>query len=271
MILSGFISLNLYSQTYLADSNLSSYFDITPDTLINYACMNHFSTESYCFDINADAQDDLRINAGCGVSPGQTNISISVKALNTNSYIRFGRLDSSQVKVAKPLLYGDSINPVLSSWDNTTAYFTRYISIPMLGYSVNIKDWVNANDQYLGIKYQNTTDTIYGWIRLGFQQAGGCLAKDHSFGSPSLGTKEASLINSRIYPNPATDKIYIECTNNNAIEISLFDIAGKQVRQPIKTENPKTEIDVRTLHQGIYFVKVNTSEGVLTKKIVVHR
>ena len=74
-----------------------------------------------------------------------------------------------------------------------------------------------------------------------------------------------------IYPTPSTDKIYITHTNSEEIEIKLFDIIGKQVNATIKNKNLITEIDVSGLSEGIYFVSVKTSEGILTKKIIVQR
>ncbi len=73
--------------------------------------------------------------------------------------------------------------------------------------------------------------------------------------------KEAEV---SIYPNPAADKVYIETTG--IIESKLFDLLGKEI---INTQ--KKEVDVSNLQDGIYFLSVKTSSGVLTKKIIVQR
>jgi len=85
-----------------------------------------------------------------------------------------------------------------------------------------------------------------------------------------LGIEENNLENEiSIYPTLASDKIYIEQLKNEAIAINIFDVVGKQVSKETRSENTITEIDMNGLSEGIYFVKVNTKYGMLTKKIVI--
>src|ERR1035437_4115308 len=95
IVLSLIICVKSQSQIYKAGDVLSTYVDINPDTLINFSCINHFSTESYYFDVNEDLQNDFQIQAYCGISPGHSIQYISITSLNPNSYIRFGRIDSA--------------------------------------------------------------------------------------------------------------------------------------------------------------------------------
>ena len=66
----------------------------------------------------------------------------------------------------------------------------------------------------------------------------------------------------KIYPNPATDKLYIEQTEIIGIEtlISIYDITGKLKYQEVgKFNNNKIEIDVQNLNNGIYFIDLRTN------------
>ncbi|MDR1848033.1 MAG: leucine-rich repeat protein [Bacteroidales bacterium] len=66
-----------------------------------------------------------------------------------------------------------------------------------------------------------------------------------------------------IYPNPAKDKITIDCGENiNSIEI--VDLLGKVVYQ-----GKETTIDVSTFAKGNYFVRIYTNNGSITKKVIV--
>ncbi len=72
----------------------------------------------------------------------------------------------------------------------------------------------------------------------------------------------------KIYPNPAKDQIIIESGDliieNEAIRI--LDISGRQVATA-KLLNDKT-MNVSTLSEGIYFVAVETTKGIVTQKFV---
>jgi hypothetical protein len=66
----------------------------------------------------------------------------------------------------------------------------------------------------------------------------------------------------RIYPNPATDKLYIEQTEIVETEtlISIYDITGKLKYQEVgKFNNNKIEINVQNLNNGIYFIELRTN------------
>ena len=62
----------------------------------------------------------------------------------------------------------------------------------------------------------------------------------------------------RIYPNPANDKLFIECKDFMPITIKLHDILGRELLT--QTANGKTEINISHLPQGMYNVNV-FSEG----------
>ncbi len=67
----------------------------------------------------------------------------------------------------------------------------------------------------------------------------------------------------KIYPNPASNIINIDSKIDINI-IELFDALGKK----ILTTN-QTIININTIQSGIYFLKINTNQGYLIKRIVV--
>ncbi len=80
----------------------------------------------------------------------------------------------------------------------------------------------------------------------------------------TLSINNNELANSiEIYPNPASSVINIR--SQIAIKNSeLFDVLGKK----IMTSN-QTTMDINAIQSGIYFLKVNTNQGYLIKRIVV--
>ena len=78
------------------------------------------------------------------------------------------------------------------------------------------------------------------------------------------------LLNSVIlYPNPANDVVNIQCTTNNVqiLGVEVIDVYGKVINTLNVTENP-TRINVSGLATGMYFVRVTTEEGTVTKTFV---
>jgi fibronectin type 3 domain-containing protein len=66
-----------------------------------------------------------------------------------------------------------------------------------------------------------------------------------------------------IYPNPASNKITIDC-NDKINNIEIVDVLGKIIYQ-----TKDTTIDVSAFAKGNYFVKVYTEKGVMARKVVV--
>lgn len=65
-----------------------------------------------------------------------------------------------------------------------------------------------------------------------------------------------------VYPNPATDRLFVNADNLNSVEI--FDMTGRSVMT-----TTLSDIDLRDMSAGIYFVKVNSENASKTIKLVV--
>lgn len=70
-----------------------------------------------------------------------------------------------------------------------------------------------------------------------------------------------------VYPNPAQDVVNVNAASQIS-NIELFNIAGQKV-STFNVNNTTTQIDVTELANGIYFLKINTEDGMITKKINV--
>ncbi|WP_312766401.1 T9SS type A sorting domain-containing protein [Epilithonimonas sp.] len=78
-----------------------------------------------------------------------------------------------------------------------------------------------------------------------------------------LRVSEISKLNIKVYPNPATDYIIVENLKTNS-NIELIDSSGKLIKT-ISNKVSKTEINIKNLPSGIYFLKV---DGQSVQKII---
>ena len=71
-----------------------------------------------------------------------------------------------------------------------------------------------------------------------------------------------------LYPNPAREYVDIRVDGNvNVTSMEVYDVYGKLINAMNVVENP-TRINVSNLANGMYFVRVNTEEGMVTKTFV---
>ncbi len=75
-----------------------------------------------------------------------------------------------------------------------------------------------------------------------------------------------SLLNIRIYPNPAKDKLTIETNLNSKISYVIENLLGQKIYSSFVTN--KATIDVSFYPKGIYILKLNTDKGIVIKKFV---
>ena len=76
------------------------------------------------------------------------------------------------------------------------------------------------------------------------------------------------LLNSiALYPNPAKDVVNVQSSKFNVQSVEVIDVYGKVINTVDVVDNP-TCINVSGLANGIYFVRVTTEEGVVTKNFI---
>jgi len=114
-----------------------------------------------------------------------------------------------------------------------------------------------------------STDTSFvlssgGGVANAPTQVGNSVVQDSIICSSVLAISTYNTQNStiKIYPNPANNKITIDA--NDAVDVKLFDVLGKQITST-KTNN----VDVSNLTNGIYFIQVQTKQNTYSQKIIV--
>ncbi len=83
------------------------------------------------------------------------------------------------------------------------------------------------------------------------------------FTAQQVGIEEQSAKRVNVYPNPATDFVYIE-GHKPFSEVKLYTIHGHLV---YAAENPTQKIDIRSFSSGLYFLQAKTGNQHIIKKI----
>ena len=73
-----------------------------------------------------------------------------------------------------------------------------------------------------------------------------------------LSTPENDVSKFVLYPNPASDKIYLKGISSEVESVQIYSVQGKLLQS---LKNISTEIDVSQLKSGIYFMQLLSSEG----------
>jgi Secretion system C-terminal sorting domain len=85
--------------------------------------------------------------------------------------------------------------------------------------------------------------------------------------STTLGVED-TVLNSKItvYPNPTQGNIVVKASIDYTIKnMTVYSVTGRLVKY---FRNANNSLDISNLVNGIYFLKINTDKGTLTKKIV---
>lgn len=115
----------------------------------------------------------------------------------------------------------------------------------------------------------NTTYTVVGTNSFGCIDSTSKTIIMKNCGTTNIGQFVNSANQISVYPNPATEMLYIECPFKNST-LYITDIIGNKIKQAA-LENELTVIDISNLSKGVYFLNVKTAGNIITKKFIVQR
>ncbi len=88
--------------------------------------------------------------------------------------------------------------------------------------------------------------------------------------STPTGLEDNTLSNVSVYPNPASESIYVEIPEQiDLISVRVVDVSGKTVITT-KEVNKNNSIDIGHLSQGMYWIQIQAGDAVVTKKFIKH-
>lgn len=92
----------------------------------------------------------------------------------------------------------------------------------------------------------------------------------YTSGINAINDKDKQLVDVKIYPNPANQQFTIEHPDLIIQQVQLYDIKGK-LQQKYTINNHIYTFDISQLSQGMYFLKIETSQGIITRKLQLLR
>ena len=86
----------------------------------------------------------------------------------------------------------------------------------------------------------------------------------------TLLTKSFNIDGVLVYPNPSQGIYTLSLRNVEPISMTIYDVSGKMFStiHEVKTINNKATLDLSKASKGIYFVVIQTQEGIVSKRIV---
>ena len=125
-----------------------------------------------------------------------------------------------------------------------------------------------------GNKNMSVLDGSGEWTQVSLAEVASANSTDSEYlGTHVSGTVSAvdDLLNPEIniYPNPSTGKFYVEVGESFKIntKIEVFNLIGMKVFETLVRDS-KTELDLSTMKQGIYYVRVDDGKNSFTQKVV---
>ena len=87
------------------------------------------------------------------------------------------------------------------------------------------------------------------------------------YSKPLSVVSSPKLKNVKIYPNPASDVLFVEVKDNQPVQrLELYSVSGPLIRQTSKGSMPVADII-----PGTYMIKVLLKEGTFTVPVIVRR
>ncbi len=164
-----------------------------------------------------------------------------------------------------------------------TILFTNYITVNTNPAAPTIIDnagtlessYTGAGNQWYlngnpigGATADTYTPTQGGSYTCIYTDANGCSSSASNAVVSTLSLDETEITFS-IYPNPATDKLIIDAGTLVKANIKLLDLSGRIVISTKMNQSLQT-LDLTTLSNGVYMIKVEYGNQSITKKIVKH-
>jgi hypothetical protein len=241
------------------------YHDVVPDSSL------HFN-ETMDIDLNSDATIDF-------IAQHQDLVFTSSGSTYSYKINNITPQAGNSVVITTTAMYPAVLN--FNELINVTRAFgteNLLASVSSGGY-----DWGNWNgqiDKYVGLKFDISGTTHYGWVRLSVATGGAVtVVKDWAYqaiaDSGILAGDSGTMVGMKDILSDEDVKIFVkgkkvEIMMNEALDgnIEMLDVSGRMILEQ-KIDGLRSEIDLSEVSGGVYIVNVTTTKGRIAKKLMV--
>lgn len=130
--------------------------------------------------------------------------------------------------------------------------------------------WIEGIGSTQGPFRPDPSDCWHAGLQLSCYRLKKNLVPIYGYECSSLGVEEGQLKpNIHVLPNPASDVLTV--SSPSALkQVELINALGQRISIAMGTNQRDLNVDVSHMASGIYLVRIETSEGAATRKIVVH-
>lgn len=192
-----------------------------------------------------------------------------------------GNLGTDHGEIAPMFVFGSSISPGVSGTNinlNEAVVSNNYqIQTVQHDYrrvfSTILQDWFGANNATLDLSFYNyTTNSGYTNSKISNLIKSQNTVPISCYNNKVLGFDPFEIKNDLVvYPNPSSEIISIQ-SQNNINSITVYSLDGRSVLTYVNPQiSNNFTIKVHNLPVGLYTLKINTDNGIFTKKIIIRR
>lgn len=269
-----------YSDTSECDSLLKLELDIQTDfsSLSEFTCNNYFFNDSL-YSYSGIYYDTLTNSYGCDsiielnlqvvlndtIIPATSCFSFS---FNNNTFYSSGNYSDT---LTGSLGCDSIVNLILTiNAPDTTIYQTGNI-LTANSAVASTYQWLDCEDGYSVIPgeiYQSFTATQNGNFSVIITQYG-CTDTSACYNVSGVSVNSNDFGNQiLLYPNPTDDIITIQFPFATDAKIEITDIRGKIIKSQSVRQNVLSNINIKELAGGMYFVKISITNNTLILKLI---
>jgi len=271
----------------LRESDLEAYYTLTSEVILTY--QQDFRSQKYI----QDATGAILIDDNDGVLTTEYNqydgiTGITGKLQEHNGLLQFvpitdaGEITSTDNSIevvvltisdfmADPVAYESQV----IAFENVHFEIADGTEVFATGQNYDITDGVDEtimrtnffDADYIGDIIPEGTQSAIAGIASHFNGSGQIFSRDQNdLNGTVLSVEDFQKTDINLYPNPATDKFFVNVDNNAQVEV--YSILGQKV---ISTQvaNGNTPIAINNLKAGVYMVKISHNGNIVTKKLVI--
>ncbi len=169
------------------------------------------------------------------------------------------------------LFYDSSLSPTIVSLNQYPNYVARQGASTGFAASIDAND---TNDDWMAGRVNSRSYPDWKFSSTATRNIPASLTGTNlvmSYGEANidyaLSVDNALASKFSVYPNPVKDFLTIDARNINISSVNVFNVLGTKVLE--RKELTENKLDVSSLSNGIYFLKISADNATVTKKFIV--